>query len=155
MFKAKGILEFNPVDYTKKHKSQSTWKCTAMIKTDCDLSDYYAWFLKTRFNLKLNPTLRGTHITFINDRMDKDLFNEGSKIFNGREITFEYDPINMRSNAKHWWMNVKSTEAEDIREALGLDRKPYFGLHMTLGIANPKFIDHSKYILECCKFFNL
>ncbi len=154
LFKVKGILDFTPQDVTKKHKNQSAWKCVAMIKTNCDTSNYYAWFLKTRFNLTLNKPLRGTHITFISDRMDRDLFMEASKIFNGKEITFYYQNM-PRSNGQHWWLRVWSPEAEDIREALGLTRDPYFGLHLTLGTANEKNIDHSKYILECCKKFEL
>ena len=154
LFKVRGILDFTPQDVTKKHKIQSAWKCVAMIKTNCDTSDYYAWFLKTRFNLTLNKPLRGTHITFISDRMDRDLFMEASKIFNGKEITFYYQNM-PRSNGQHWWLRVWSPEAEDIREALGLTRDPYFGLHLTLGTANEKNIDHSKYILECCKKFEL
>lgn len=154
LFKVKGILDFTPQDVTKKHKNQSSWKCVALIKTNCDISDYYAWFLKTRFNLKLNPPLRGTHVTFISDRMDRNLFMEASNIFNGKEITFYYQNV-LRSNGSHWWLRVWSPEAEDIREALGLTRDPYFGLHLTIGIANEKYKDHSEYILRCCKKFEL
>jgi len=154
LFKIKGILDFTPQDVTRKHKSQSEWKCTAIIKTDCDIADYYAWFLKTRFNLVLNKPLRGTHVSFINDRMNKELFMEGSKIFNGREITFYYENL-PRSSGQHWWLRVWSPEAEDIRQALGLSRDPYFGMHLTLGYANERNIEHSKYILDCCKRFEL
>ena len=53
MFELKGILEFDPVNVTKKHLSQSSWKRTAMVRFDCDLFAYYSWFLEKRFNLKL------------------------------------------------------------------------------------------------------
>lgn len=154
LFKVKGILNFTPEDVTRKHKNQSSWKRVALIKTDCDIADYYAWFLKTRFNLKLNPPLRGTHVTFISDRLERSVFEQASQIFNGKEITFYYENM-PRSNGQHWWLRVWSSEAEDIRQALGLSRHPYFGMHLTLGIANEKNIDHSKYILECCKKFEL
>lgn len=154
LFKAKGILDFTPQDMTKKHINQSSWKRVAIIKTNCDISEYYAWYLKKRFNLILNKPLRGTHITFISDRLDKKIFQEASDIFNKKEITFYYEPI-PKSNGLHWWLRAFSTEAEDIREALGLDRNPYFGMHLTIGIANEKNIDHSKYILECCKKFQI
>lgn len=150
----KGILEFSPEDKTRKHASQSTWKRVAMIKTNCDLDRYYAWFLKKRFNLELNKTLRGSHITFISDRLDRNIFDEASKIFNGKEITF-YLETEPRSNGEHWWLRIHSPEAESIREALGLSREPYFGMHLTLGYANERNIEHSKYILECCKRFEL
>lgn len=92
VIKIKGEIEFSPEDITKKHKSQSDWKRVALIKTDCDLDRYYAWFLKKRFNLELNKNLRGTHITFISDRLDKDIFEEGKKLFHGKLIDFYIDP---------------------------------------------------------------
>ncbi len=154
VIKVRGILDFTPEDVTRKHKSQSSWKRTAIIKTNCELDRYYAWFLKKRFNLELNKNLRGPHITFINDRMEKTIFDEASKIFNGREIDF-YIELEPRSNGEHWWLRVHCTEAESIREAMGLNREPYFGLHLTLGHANSKNIEHSEYILEQCKKYKL
>lgn len=150
----KGILDFKIEDVTKKHKLQSSWKRVAIIKTNCDLDRYYSWFLKKRFNLNLNRNLRGSHITFISDRINKDIFDEATKIFHGREITF-YLELEPRSNGNHWWLRVHSPDAESIRESMGLSKEPYFGLHLTLGLANEKSIEHSKYILECCKKFEL
>ena len=172
VIKVKGILEFSPEDVTRKHRNQSSWKRVAIIKTDCDLDRYYAWFLKKRFNLELNKNLRGTHVTFINDKLEKGIFDQFAPLFNGKEINFyiELDPC---SSGVHWWLRVHCPEAEAIRELMGLSRDPYFGLHLTLGNAVIKYpeevdssdnssmrvkkdyIEHSKYILECCKFYNL
>lgn len=154
LFKYKGILEFSPEDKTRKHKSQSVWKRVAIIKTDCDLDRYYAWFLKKRFNLELNKNLRRSHVTFINDRLNVDVFNEASRIFNNKEIDF-YLELEPRSNGEHWWLRVYCPDAENIRETMGLKRDPYFGFHLTLGHVNDKYLDHSKYILDQCKRFNL
>ena len=154
VIKYRGILDFTPEDVTKKHKAQSSWKRVAVIKTNCDMDRYYAWFLKKRFNLELNRNLRGTHVTFISDKLEKSLFDEASKLFNGKEIDF-YVELEPRGNGSHWWLRVHCPEAETIREAMGLCKEPYFGLHLTLGVANEKNIEHSKYILECCKRFEL
>jgi hypothetical protein len=154
LIKLKGILEFSPVDVTRKHLAQSSWKCVAIIKTNCDMDRYYAWFLKKRFNLELNKNLRGAHITIINDKMDKTLFEQGATIFSGKEIEFYLD-LEPRSNGEHWWLRVFSTDAENIREALGLSREPYFSFHFTIGHANNRNIEHSEYILEQCKKFSL
>jgi hypothetical protein len=171
VIKVRGILDFTPVDFTKKHKSQSVWKRVAIIKTDCELDSYYAWFLKKRFNLELNKNLRGTHITFINDRLDKETFEQAIAVFNKKEIDF-YIELEPRSNGEHWWLRVHCPEAENIREVIGLSKEPFFGMHLTLGHAVVKFpeglesgslspqikkdyIEHSNYILECCKEFNL
>jgi hypothetical protein len=152
--KYRGTLEFSPVDVTKKHISQSTWKCVAILKTGCDLDEYYSWFLKRRFNLQLNRNLRGSHITFINDRMEKSVFNEGLNFYNGKECDFYLD-INPLSNGKHWWFRAYSSNLEAIRMSLGLSPDPYLGLHFTLGHANEKNIEHSKYIWEQCVSFGL
>jgi hypothetical protein len=171
-FKVKGILDFSPVNKTKKHSRQSSWKSVAMIKTDCDIDAYYAWFLKKRFNLELNRNLRGTHITFINDRMSLDKFEQVSSLFNGKEVDF-YVETEPRSNGEHWWLRVYCTESESIRELMGLNKHPYFGLHLTLGHAVIKYpesvmlsdnssekvkkdyLEHSKYIYSCCKDFEM
>ena len=154
VIKYRGILDFTPEEVTKKHKAQSSWKRVAVIKTSCDMDRYYAWFLKKRFGLELNKNLRGSHVTFISDRLEKSVFEQASKLFNGKEIDF-YVELEPRGNGNHWWLRVHCPEAETIREALGLSREPYFGLHLTLGVANEKNIEHSKYILECCKRFEL
>jgi hypothetical protein len=171
VIKVRGILDFTPEDFTEKHRSQSVWKRVAIIKTDCELERYYAWFLKKRFNLELNSSLRGTHVTFISDRLEKELFDQAAVIFNKKEIDF-YIELEPRSNGEHWWLRVHCPEAENIREVLGLSREPFFGMHLTLGRAISKvpeglvssslapqikrdYLEHSKYILECCKEFSL
>lgn len=155
MIKSTGVLEFSPQDRTRKHKNQSSWKKTAMIMVDSDIDEYYSWFLKKRFNLELNRTLRGSHITIISDKMDFQVFEDAAKIFDGREIDFFYDPKDINSTGKHWWLNVECTDAENIRESMGLKRTPYFGFHLTLGYANEKNIDHSRYIINQIKKFGL
>jgi hypothetical protein len=151
-----GKIVFDPKDKTKKHKSQASWKKVAMVVFEPDLrskldgiTGYYAWFIKKRYNLILNPPLRGAHVTFINDR-EADMNGKWEKVkskWNGKEIklTISLEP---RTDDKHWWVIVPHEcreQLHDIRAELGLGR-PYFGLHMTIGLANEKNIDHSKYI---------
>ena len=151
----KGTINFFPPNETKKHNHQSEWKKHALIETECDLERYYAWFLENRFNLKLNKTLRGSHISFIADRFsDTEQWGMIAKKYHGKEITFFYE-IEPRSNGEHWWLRVHSPDAEDIREELGLTREPYHPFHLTLGYANNKNIEHSEYILDQCIRFNL
>lgn len=151
LFKAEGTLLFNPPDLTNKHQLQSEWKRTAMILTDCDIDRYYGWFLKKRFSLTLNKNIRKSHITFISEKMVDDTnFQELAKIMNGRRITFYYEN-EPQTNGEHWWLRVYSSEIEAIRESIGLDKYPYFGLHLTIGHASDKYLDHSNYINEICK----
>lgn len=172
VFKVRGILEFSPEDKTKKHLSQASWKSVAMIRTNCEMDAYYAWFLKKRFNLELNKNLRGTHVTFINDKMDKDIFKQAAIVFNGKEIDF-YVETEPRSSGEHWWLRVHCPESEIIRESMGLSKDPFYPLHLTLGHAVVKYpeavsendnsslkirkdyLEHSEYITECCKRHNI
>jgi hypothetical protein len=151
LIKAKGIIEFEPKDKTKKHASQASWKRVAMIRTNDDLCEYYAWFIKKRFNLELNKPLRGSHVTFINDaERETPYFEEAKTLFDGKEITFYIDP-EPRSNGEHWWLRVYCTDAESIRTVSGTTHIPYFAFHLTLGYATHLRLEHSMYILEICK----
>ena len=154
-----GKIEFDPVNVTKKHNKQASWKKTAMIKFDCDIWEYYSWFLKKRFNLYLNKPLRGTHLTIINDKFDPEteyLYDQGRQLFHGKEIRIQYDPTLIRANDKgHWWIKADSDDARNIRSVIGLDPNPYFGFHITVGLATHLQLEHSKYILDQCIRFNL
>lgn len=145
----KGKLRFDPANVTKKHNNQASWKRSAMVLLNDNTAEYYAWFIKKRFNLKLNQPLRGTHFTVISDRMDKVMWDEAKKIFNNKEIEFTFNPELIRTNAEHWWLaHVESQDAMNIRTAMGLG-DPYFGFHITIGyVPKDNFVryEHSKYI---------
>jgi len=131
-----------------------------MVFIDGDVAEYYAWYLKKRYNLVLNKPLRGAHISFINDRMGdmtlngKRSLDEVNKLWSdvktkwdGKEIEITLD-LNPRTDDRSWWLNIPEDcrgELQSIRNELGLGR-PYFGMHMSIGYANEKYIEHSKYI---------
>ena len=159
-FKLKGKIVFDPVDVTNKHKKQSPWKRVALVTLDGEICEYYAWLINKRYNLELNRPLRGSHISFINDSLRDiakglEVSEQQAKIewlkfkekWNGKEIDIYLDP-DVRSDDQHWWLNIpeeKRIELHNIRKEIGLDR-PFYGLHMSIGYANDKNIDHSKYI---------
>jgi hypothetical protein len=151
MFELKGNIEFDPINVSKKHSKQSAWKKTCLVKFDCEMHLYYAWFIERRFGLKLNQPLRGTHVTVINDIVDDEIYRQSREVFNGKEITLQLDPTNIRSNSTHWWLKVYSDDARNIRSAMGLTPDPYFGLHMTIGLANERNLLQSQYILSLIK----
>ena len=154
MFKVTGKIWFDPKNVTKKHNNQADWKRMAMVIFDCDMTEYYSWFLQKRYNLQLNRPLRGAHISFINDSVrdmgDKaDMWDKVKEKYDGTEVTLTLDP-DVRSDGKHWWLVVEHESRQpllDIRAELGLG-KPYWGMHMTVGYANEKNIEHSQYIVD-------
>lgn len=160
LIKVRGILEFEPEDKTRKHKAQASWKRVALIKTGDDLSEYYAWFIRKRFNLELNKPLRGAHVTIVNDA-ERDfefgvtpVWEEAVKEFNGKPMDFYID-LEPRTNGEHWWLRVYCPDGESLRGAMGLTPEPFFDLHLTLGYANSRWIEHSKYILDISKRHNI
>jgi hypothetical protein len=160
-----GKIEFEPEDKTRKHKEQASWKKMAMVLIDGDVTEYYSWFIEKRYNLILNKPLRGAHISFINDSI-KDMSRNGQlttkqvneqwnnvkKKWDGKKIpvVINLDP---RTDDRTWWFNIPHDEREllqGIRNELGLG-KPYWGMHMSLGYANEKNIEHSTYIHRLIK----
>jgi hypothetical protein len=154
--KLSGTIVFDPDDVTSKQKRQAEWKKVAMVMFEPDLdpnekgiADYYAWFLKTELGLYLHKPLRGAHVTFINDHAGRDMkyperWEEVKKKWDGKkmEVTLLVDPLvgvdNRRGNYIDWWLTVPYEAREElhaIRRELGLQDRPYFGLHMTIGTA--------------------
>jgi hypothetical protein len=168
IIKYNGIIHFDPINETKKHILQSDWKYVALVLLDEDISKYYSWFLYKRYNIKLNKVLRGSHISFINDSyndISKGLGIDNKEIINEKwnELKLKYDNTNIdiyldldvRSNSKHWWMNIPEihrTELYNIRKEIRLGR-PFFGLHISLGYCNEENIKQSEYILNLINKF--
>ncbi len=153
----RGRILFDPVNKTKKHEAQSSWKIIAMIMFGGDVSEYYAWFIKKRFGLALNKPLRGAHISFINDKISNiqassdeeriKLWENLKKKYDGKQVEVVLN-VDVRTNGKHWWFNVPEEDREEIhniRNEIGLGR-PNFGLHMSLGYATERALEHSQYI---------
>jgi hypothetical protein len=145
-----GTLDFTVEHKTKKHNAQGVWKTTAIIKLDDDIEKYYRWFLMRRYSLELLPSIRGTHITFINDRtseIDNEVFEQMKVAMQGKEIAVVLN-LDPRSDGIHWWLNIPEedrSEIHTIRNLIGLGR-PKWGLHMSVGHAADKKIPHSQYI---------
>jgi hypothetical protein len=144
----KGKIVFDPKDKTNKHKLQSSWKRIAMVTIYGDVSEYYAWFLKKRYNIILNEPLRGAHISFINDSLRdinggrgseekrNKLWNQLKKKYHNTKITITLS-TDVRTDGNHWWLVVPEedrTILHDIRNEIGLER-PFYGLHMSIGYA--------------------
>lgn len=158
-----GVIHFDPVNVTKKHTNQATWKRVALVMFEGDVAEYYAWFVEKRYGLKLNKPLRGAHISFLNDSLNdmkiglqlaqddavEQVWHQVKSKWDGQAVDIILD-VDARSDAKHWWLNVADRELlHAIRAELGLGR-PFYGLHMSMGYANERNLEHSKYIINLC-----
>lgn len=157
MFEITGKILFDPVNVTRKQHNQSKWKKVAMIVFDCDICGYYSWFIKRRYNIDLNLPIRKPHITFINDSVNDigdniEKWGELKSKYDGIEIKLKLNP-DVRSDGNHWWLKLDENSTNklmDIRSEIGLG-DPFWSLHMTIGLVNPKHLEHSKYIIESIK----
>ena len=122
-----------------------------MIVLNDDTSSYYSWFLRKRFGLHLNPPIRGSHLTVVNDRIqgneDMEKYVKGKELWHGKDIEFTYDS-DVRTDEVSWWLPVKSEMSIQVRNDCGLG-KAFYGFHLTIGRADhPLMIEHSKYVLS-------
>lgn len=171
-FKIKGTILFDPPNITSKHSRQDEWKKVAMVEFEGDIKKYYRWFVKKRYHLFLGESIRKAHVTFINDHKNDIKMHKWEMVrkrWNGKKIEIELS-TDVRSDGINWWLVVPEEareELHDIRAELGLGR-PYFGLHMTFGVARDAKDDselfepnavrairanesHSRYILRLLK----
>src|ERR1035437_3408531 len=153
----RGKIEFDQQHFTKKQIAQGSWKKTVMvIIPGDDIYLYYAWLLRKKHRVLLNRPLRSPHVSFINDRFEdinnnsgtfeekEKLWNSVKEKWNHKEVSVMLD-LDMRTDTKHWWFNVKENYREElhgIRKELGLSERPYFGLHLSIGYCNEKNIAH-------------
>jgi hypothetical protein len=159
-----GVIEFEPENKTKKHDEQSSWKRVAIVLMPGDICEYYAWFIKKRYDITLIKPLRKAHVTFINDsikdlsqgykkieQIDKEWEN-AKNVWNYKKIDIVLN-LDFRISEPHIWLNVPEEhrkQLHSIRAELGLGR-PYFGLHMTIGYANDKNLSQMEYIHDSIK----
>jgi hypothetical protein len=79
-------------------------------------------------------------------------WEETKKKWHGKNIPLVID-LDPRTDGRTWWFNIPHEEREllqSIRSELGLG-KPFFGMHMSIGYANEKNIEHSEYLHELIK----
>ncbi len=144
-----GRMVFDPRHVSRKHEKQASWKATAVLQLPGEDHLFYSWLVRRRYGLELNRPARGSHVTFVNDRsssMRLGAWDWARNDLNGTEasVTLSTD---LRTNGKHWWLPViESTELSAVRRWLGLAPVPFWPMHMTVGHANERNIEHSEHL---------
>lgn len=112
--------------FTQSHK--------AWMVINCDKS-IMAFYLKQieRAGYEVSPPLAGSHISVVRNEnvLNWDKWEEAI----GSKASFEYLPI-VKTNGKHWWLQVRSAELEAYRVSFGLSPLPYFPFHLTVAVAS-------------------
>ena len=108
------------------------WWCVA--KVDNEVCRYYrALFNKNRhISDQIQPQKEDGHITIVSkyDRCVDNNLLWGK--YNNKFVDFELDLYPL-DNGRDYWLRAYSYFAEDIREEMGLNREPYYPLHLTIG----------------------
>ncbi len=125
MYTSVGTFRYDPRAKTIERKPW--W---AILDCCPDLSRYYRWSYWQYFREKIQTPAWGTHISLI--RGEEPPNKEMWGAYEGLEIEFEYD-IELFGNDVYFWLNARCDKLLDIREELGLPRKPLLDLHVTIG----------------------
>jgi hypothetical protein len=106
------------------------WWC---ILDACDeLLRFYRYQAQREDRVILQAPAWGAHVSVVRGETVPKPAAWGK--YAGEEIEFSYDPeIGWGNNTVYWWLDVQCPRLEDIREELGLPRKPPYRLHLTLG----------------------
>ena len=130
MFYSTGRLIYDPtLALNVKTTKEPYW-----LILDCDnqIARYYRWLVRKHLYLDwlIGPAW-GAHISIIRGETPTHPEFWGQE--NGKLLHFEYSG-EVRNNGKHYWLDVVSPQISDVRERLGLGRKPKFSnFHLTIG----------------------
>lgn len=143
VYSRKVKIHFDSQPISKKHIKQATWKQVAVCLFQDDLSNYYSWLVRRRTGLELIRPMRGPHFTLINDKMDKNYYDNIVSKLGESEIQVDITDV-INTNGQDWWVRVESEAALHVRTKFGLG-KPYWGFHISIGQVKPTDINASKY----------
>jgi hypothetical protein len=153
MIEVVGKYVFDPLALTHSEKLFKPWWCIILLDENDDTGDYYRWFVKKRYGLKLQRPAFGTHISLIRGEettpANWKIFKEK---YDGKPVKFTHES-ELRTNGKHWWIRIKCDEAKDMREEMGYPREGKWGLHLTIGVPTPKFEQQSYDIMRYIEKF--
>ena len=121
-----------------------------IVSLDCDIDNYYAWFIKKRYGIRVLSPAWGPHISVVRGfseegMIDEKIWSNIKEIYHNKEIEFLYD-TSPRTNGNHWWLKVESEFLYEIREKLGIARQPRWNFHLTVGVPHPLDVNYSHMI---------
>jgi len=133
MFKSTGRLRYSPtINGSMNRRNGGSTKWWLVIDCDPEIGRYYrSLYQMWSYNVsELRRPAWETHISVIRDEKPP---NESDWMkYDGQTIEFVYTP-DLEFNGIYVWLPVTCNRALDIREELGLNRNPFYNLHLTVG----------------------
>jgi len=119
------------------------WWVIVSLGADNEFGAYYSWFYERQHGIKLQRPAFGSHISVINgEETDKDNWEKFKGLYHNKDIKFIYE-MSPRTNGKHVWFRVRCDELKDLREQMGYSRDGKWGLHLTLGMPTPIYLERN------------
>lgn len=136
MFSSIGRLRYSPKlnnGSTDRRDGGST-KWWLVLDVDYGIGKYYRdLYAMSRHNVDtLQRPLWDAHVSVIRDEKPRPDFVHLWNKYNGHKVEFWYEH-DATGDGVYLWLPVACDRALDIREELGLHRRPRFPLHLTFG----------------------
>lgn len=99
-----------------------------ILLCDRGIIEYYASMIP-KYEGEVQPPKHGSHVSVVRKTEE---WCPGTRPMEGERIHFRYEN-RIRWNQKYIWIRVKCKKLEEIRQQLGLPRKPELDFHITIG----------------------
>ena len=134
VWRSTGLVRYDP-----KSERSSFKPFWVILKCDKEIVRYYQHIFYKLYWKKLQTAVWSSHCSIV--RGEKPLKPENWKLYNGKEIEFNYyyDGVfntNSDNGGKHFWLKVSSPDFKRIRESLGLSPEPRVPYHISIGSIN-------------------
>lgn len=102
-----------------------------VANVDPNIAEYYRWWVKKRFGLRLQNTAFIPHVTVLDGKNANTAVDmKRWKAFEGQTVDIEYS-VGIEQHWKFWVLPVRSNDLQAVRLDLGL--APTSKLHITFG----------------------
>ena len=131
-----GTLRYSPkLNGSLDRRDGGSTKWWLVIDVDPDLGKYCRqMYYYARYKAdKIQRPAWEAHISVIRNEEPIDGLKPLWEKYNGQSIEFAYDMQESDGDDTYVWLPVVCEAALDIRVELGLQRDPYFPLHLTIG----------------------
>ena len=119
------------------------WWVIVALGSDDDFGLYYSWFYEKQHGIKLQRPAFGAHISVIRgEETDKNNWEKFKELYHKKPIKFIYE-LSPRTNGAHVWLRVRCDELKELREKMGYPKDGKWGLHLTLGMPTPIYLERN------------
>ena len=152
--KVNGYIKINPQSSRSYLHNPNRWML--FMFGNKEWFKYYHWLIQRRFGVTLNQPENPPHITLITgEDINSETWNFACKwvksnTFKDVELLIQH----LNTNGKYWWIPVRSSSFENFRTRLGLNARPYWNFHFTIGRASNKHLNQSNYAYQILKNYD-